>query len=626
MAPIPPRSAGPVGVEERSTAARLRELWRTLTPAEHRRLAWSAVVACLLGVLELVGVGLLLPIVSLLVDPQQDVVLVDRVGRATGIEDPTTIAAVLAVVVGVCFVAKAGLLLAYQWWNAGFVARLEADVATRLVRRHLQAPYRFHLDHTSAEVVRDVRDGSTLAVGVSVNAVLTLFAEVASALALVLVLLVVSPVITVALGLYLGGALWLYQRMVRRRSLAASQTFYDGQRRVVDELLHTFGGAKEIYARDDQEHFARRIEARRHELVPAVRLQAFAGVAPRYVLEVLVLVGTAAAALALVAVHGAEGALPLISVFVGAGFRMGANAGRLMLGLHQIRTGLPAVDAVVAAERLPRRAEPAADAAPLVLPDNRSSQPLVAFREVGFAYDDHRPDVLHDVSFEVPAGTSFGIVGLSGAGKTTTLDLLLGLLEPTTGEVVVGGHTDLATVGEAWRARVGYVPQDVFLLDASIEENVVFGEEPGAVDHDRVEKALRDSELAGWVEQQPDGLATSVGERGARLSGGQRQRIGLARALYRDPAVLVLDEATSSLDVDTEQRIAETVARMREQVTVVVVAHRLSTVRRCDVVCLLEGGRVAGIGGFDHLRRTNAAFARLAELAGIPQAEPVVVR
>ncbi|OWY62565.1 hypothetical protein B7486_57735, partial [cyanobacterium TDX16] len=221
-----------------SSRLRLRGLWATLSGREQRRLLWSAVAAAVLGLFELVGVALLLPIVSLLIDPTQDSTLIDLGRSVTGVDDPSALAGILAAVVAACFVVKAVLTLGYHWWNAGFVAQLEADVASRLVRRFLRTPYRFHLDHTSAEMVRDVRDGATLAVGTSTSAVLSLFAEVASAAALLVVLLIVSPAVTVALALYLGGALWLYQRIVRRRSLETAHAYYEGQQEVFTQLLH----------------------------------------------------------------------------------------------------------------------------------------------------------------------------------------------------------------------------------------------------------------------------------------------------------------------------------------------------------------------------------------------------
>jgi ABC-type multidrug transport system fused ATPase/permease subunit len=241
----------------------------------------------------------------------------------------------------------------------------------------------------------------------------------------------------------------------------------------------------------------------------------------------------------------------------------------------------------------------------------------VELRDVTFTYPGSRVPAVRSISGAIEAGESLGIVGQTGAGKSTVVDLLCGLLTPTAGTVLLDGHrTDAAN--RAWQRRIAYVPQDVFLLDASIGDNIAFT--AGPVDRAALERATALAQLDGWIAGLADGLDTPVGERGVLVSGGQRQRIGVARALYRRPSLLILDEATSALDVETEAAITDAIDRLAGGVTLVVVAHRLSTVRHCEQILLLEDGQCAGWGSFDDLSRSNRRFARWVELAGMAPA------
>jgi ABC-type multidrug transport system fused ATPase/permease subunit len=223
----------------------------------------------------------------------------------------------------------------------------------------------------------------------------------------------------------------------------------------------------------------------------------------------------------------------------------------------------------------------------------------------------------------VPHGTSLAIVGPSGAGKTTLVDLLLGVHIPTSGRVSVGGRPIQEFLAE-WQTGVAMVPQDVFWIDDTLASNIAFGVPPDERDPERLASAVERAQLADLVASLPNGLDTPVGERGLRISGGQRQRVGIARALYGDPQLIMLDEATSALDNETEHRVASTIAALHGDVTLVVVAHRLSTVRHCDQLVFMQDGRIEGRGTFDEVRATNADFARLVELGSLDGASTLV--
>ncbi|WP_448712967.1 ATP-binding cassette domain-containing protein [Microbacterium profundi] len=235
---------------------------------------------------------------------------------------------------------------------------------------------------------------------------------------------------------------------------------------------------------------------------------------------------------------------------------------------------------------------------------------------MSFRFPDADELVLDNVSLTIPHHQTTAFVGSSGAGKSTLLDLTLGLLDPTSGEVLCGGRSigeDLA----AWHATLGVVPQDVYLIDHTLAENIAFGAQTDMIDYERVREVVRLAMLEELVAQLPDGLGTLVGDRGVRISGGQRQRVGLARALYRNPRVLILDEATSALDNATEYEIAQTLNGLQGTMTIVIVAHRLSTVRSVDRLHYLRKGRVAASGTFEEVRAADAEFARLVELGSL---------
>jgi ABC-type multidrug transport system fused ATPase/permease subunit len=333
----------------------------------------------------------------------------------------------------------------------------------------------------------------------------------------------------------------------------------------------------------------------------------------------------------LLARTGARDAVAVLGLFIAAGFRLLPTLYRFVSAGTTFRTGLASVDIVCAdlaeletaieaerpkgkrsgVETLPR---PAVSWSAGVLPLLRHE---LSVESVSFAYDGTDHLVLDDISLSVHRGESVAVVGTSGAGKSTLIDLILGLHRPLSGSIEVDGvniYTDL----EQWQHQIGLVPQDVYLLDASLRENVAFGVHDDEIDDELVKEAIERAQLEPFVASLPDGLDTFTGERGVRISGGQRQRLGIARAFYTQPQVLVLDEATSSLDNATEAELAATIAELHGKLTMIVIAHRLSTVKNSDRVFLLEHGRLTASGSFEELIAKSEAFAELAELARLP--------
>jgi ABC-type multidrug transport system fused ATPase/permease subunit len=403
---------------------------------------------------------------------------------------------------------------------------------------------------------------------------------------------------------------WLTQRMIRDRALRNGQrlmlsSFLSGR-----AALHALGGVKEIKLRNEQEVFVDDFMKHRLAIGETGRSSAFLADLPKYTMEILFVLGVAVMTVAAFASNAPQGALALLAMFVVAGFRVLPSSVRLISSLNVVRAGVGALDLVLndlvaAKDYVPATARPATDR----LPFTRS----LVLEDVSFRYPDSDRDVLKGIDLQVPAGTSLALVGTSGAGKSTLVDLLLGLQRPTTGRILADG-VDIVEHLPEWQANISMVPQDVYLLDNSLRENIHFSLENDPSQDEDLMVVVDQAQLGDLLAELPEGLDTGVGERGTRLSGGQRQRVGIARALFRRPQLLVLDEATSALDNETERRITSTIDALHGNVTVVVVAHRLSTVRRCDQIAFLEAGRIAAIGSFEEVRQANATFARLVEL------------
>ena len=424
--------------------------------------------------------------------------------------------------------------------------------------------------------------------------------------------MILLPVPAFGFILYFGIAGMLFLKILNRRAHGVGRSLSDGSLAIYRTATQILGGVKEIQLRNNPDHFLSEFATARSEFGLARRRSAFVSELPKYFLEIIFMTGFALLAVVLFAQTSAGEAIPLLAFVVAAGFRILPSVARLLGGYNGVRIGLPALSVVQDDVELARRSPPAPQASTARMPLRRE----LSLERLSFRYPGTERDVLDGIEVRIPAGSAVALVGSSGAGKSTLADVLMGLHRPTAGRVAVDG-VDVRTDITAWQRSIGMVPQDVYILDASLRANVAFGDAPDAVDENLLAAALTRAQLDDLIRELPDGMDTMVGERGGRLSGGQRQRIGIARALYLEPSVLVLDEATSALDSETERRITDTIESLHGQMTVIVIAHRLSTVRKCDLLVYLDQGRVAATGTFESVAAENPGFARLVKLGSL---------
>lgn len=580
-----------------------------------QKLGLAALGSVLVSLFDTLAITLVFPLVNLATGAGTDDGAVGLVSDALGSPDRDTLLVVLTVGVVVLFILKDLGSLAFSWWMSGFVLSERVRTSARILRHFLTAPYTEVSQRSSAELLRAMDYSVMQVFNYTVNGLMYSVTNAIAIIAIATALIVVSPLPMLAAIVYFGIAALVFLRFVKPRATAAGVVMVDASLAGWRTAFAALGGIKELNVRGSQEHFVERYEAAQLRGARAGRVSSFLGALPRYMLEILFIIAIGLVLLVGVltgAGASSGGTLGLLAVFVAAGFRILPAVTGLLGSASNIKVGAPSLDLVhreVIAARA-RAVAPEASTQALAFHD------VLRVEDLGFTYPDTARPVLTAVGFDVPCGTSVAFVGGSGAGKTTLVDLLLGLHEPTTGRITVDG-VDVADHRRAWQRNIGYVAQEVYVLDATLGENIAFDQDPDDIDHGLLAQVVEQAQLADLVADLPRGLDTEVGEKGARLSGGQRQRIGIARALYRRPRLLVLDEATSALDNETEHRISETIAALHGEVTVVVVAHRLSTVRGADQIVFLADGRVQSRGTFEELRVADADFARLVELGSL---------
>lgn len=588
-----------------------------LSKSTTQRVVLAILGSVLTALADAAGVLAILPLMQLLTGSPTDEGVLGKISTMLGDPSDTNLATFLAAFTFGAFAAKGVISIFFKWWLLGFLAKQEAETSEHLLRYYLAAPYGLHLKRNSAELIRTLNDAVRNAyTGQVVVGVVNIISELCTIIAVATILLILIPGPALLLLAYFalaGAVLYGIVRPMTHRAgvqmLAAYSTIYQG-------AMQALGGIKEIKIRHKSAYFLESYRKARDSYAESQRRAVFFGEMPRYIMEILFIFGIGITTVFVFATSPSAESIGVLAILAASGFRLLPSAVRMLAAMNVVRFGRPSFDLVVSEIR---------DAQALGIEDQSPQQaegrPVqqlhakqeIRFDHVTFSHDGQAEPAVRDVSFSFPVGSAVAFVGPSGAGKSTLVDLFLGLQKPDTGSIWVDG-TQLQSVMPEWQRSLGLVPQEVYLLDTSLRENIAFGERVGDIDDARLAVAVSGAQLDEFVASLPEGLETQVGERGVRLSGGQRQRIGIARALYSEPDFLVLDEATSALDNETERRISETINKLHGSVSILIVAHRLSTVRDCDRIVYLQDGRVEAVGTFEELQDMSHDFARLVEL------------
>jgi len=593
----------------RAALGRYRAL---LAPGAGRQFCALCALAVAAGLLETLAVASIMPFLATLANPDLAGSFPRWAGllSASGAHDHARLLAYLGAGVLLVLVAANAASAATTWLMLRFANRQGHALSVRLLASYLAKPYVFFLDRHVAELQKNVF-GEVFRVtsGVLVPAV-QIVTKLSVVLCLTALLLLVDPAMAVLVAAALGGAYIALYGFARTALHGAGRVSVEAGAQRARHALESLAGAKEIKLLGRESEFLRRFEAPSLRWADAqTRAQAI-GQLPRYALETVAFgLIVLLAAYLLRAGRGVGELLPVLGLYAFAGYRLMPALQLVFAGFAAMRNSQAALDTVLA------DLQPAAVAEP----DAATTEPRVRIMDsvelvgAGFQYPGERAWALPPLDLHIPRNACVALVGATGCGKTTVVDLLLGLLRPVQGSLRVDGVVIDDARLRAWQRSIGHVPQQVFLCDDSIARNIAFGVPDAEIDMARVERAARLARLHEFVAASlPRGYDTVVGDRGMRLSGGQRQRIGIARALYPDPDLLVLDEATSALDNVTENAVFEALQALAGRKTLVMVAHRLSTVRACDLICVMEQGRIVERGRYDELLGTSQRFRSLA--------------
>ena len=593
----------------------IRELWYILTRRERIEGCFLLCGMAFGAMFEAISIGLVVPFVSVLKEPE----LIYKVSAARtlfaflNIHEPQQM--LIAVGIGLIgiFVIKSVVLVLLSRWQIGYIFATNVRLSGRLLAGYLNAPYIFHLQRNSSEMIRTtIQSVQRFTAGYLIS-LLTVLGELLVVLAIATVMLVIEPLATLGAILVLGVPTALMYRAMHARLAASGRVAEQGFALIIQWTEQAISGIKEILVTGRAAFFLDRHRYHVRRVTESMRTFMFLSGIPRLVIDTLAVSAMVAVVLIILARgQDLQAILPILTMFAVAAIRLMPSTSRIANGLTQLRFHYSAAEMIyqelteTEGYGLARTLPAPGRVRPAPLPFQRS----LVLEHVFYRYPSMPLPAIHDVSLEIPRGHWVGLVGPTGAGKTTLIGLILGLFVPTSGRILVDGR-DLQDDMAGWQRSIGYVPQDIYLLDDTVRRNVAFGVPDEEIEDERLWQALRAAQVDGFVKTLPGGLDAVIGERGDRISGGERQRLGIARALFHDPQVLVVDEGTAHLDNETEAAIVRALGALRGKKTIIVIAHRLVMVTNCDQVYVLEQGRVRISGVYAELVSTDPAFQEL---------------
>ncbi len=589
----------------------LRKLYQLFSRREKIKAIGMFVLMTFSALAEMVGIGAVPAFILIVASPEK--VMTHPISGAIvgwlGIETGRELLVVGSVGLIAFFLLKACIVSLINYVRIRFVQHKFIDLSGRLFTSYMLAPYAFHLNRNTSELLRNLMSETSLVVNNVFMPLMTLILNLVTMVFILALLFAVQPLFTLLALTGLGGVTYLLMKVVEKRM------GYYGQQEMLHRqignkaVMEGLSGVKDARVLGREHNFIARFGFSNWQRAKAQFFKEMVFHLQRPLFETITVMGVLGLALVLtVKDESIESIVAVLALFAAATYRLMPTFRDLLGSINSLQYHIVSVDPVyddimLLRRALQERARPSQEPMPF--------QSVIALENVSYTYPGTSEKVLDSINLQIPSGTAVALVGESGAGKTTLVDALLGLLEIQEGSIRVDG-ADIIKDTRAWQMNIGYIPQVIYLTDDTLKRNVAFGLDDNIIDDDRFWQAVRAARLEELIDKLADKEHTLIGERGIRLSGGQRQRVGIARALYHNPKLLIMDEGTSALDNITEKYVIDAIERLKGDRTIIMIAHRLTTVKNCDVICLMERGRITDMGTYDELMQRNARFREMA--------------
>lgn len=589
----------------------LAQLFKHISPRRRRQFVMMLALTLASSIAEVVSLGAVLPFIGILTQPEKVFNSPKMAGvvHILGIHSATDLVLPLTVAFAVAAIAAGALRLLMLWFSLRLSNATGADLSIDVYRRTLYQPYPVHISRSSSEIISGITQKVSIATDiltstVAVTTSTTLFT------AILLTLFVINPLVATVSILTFGTSYGIIIWRTRSRLLKNSTKIAFAQTQTVRSLQEGLGAIRDVLLDNTQATYS---DIYRHSIQKLQLARAnnnYMGLAPRYGIESLGMVLIAVLAFILSQqAGGASEALPVLAT-------LALGAQRLLPLLQQLYAGWSNItgNQEVLVDVLDLLKQPLPESFDKEIGPPWSFNKMIKFDNVNFRYNSKSPWILENINLTINKGGRIGFVGSTGSGKSTALDLLMALLEPVQGRILVDGQIINNQTRRAWQRNIAHVPQSIYLADSTIAENIAFGLTPDEIDMDRVRLAAKQAQIAQFIESRPEGYKTFVGERGIRLSGGQRQRIGIARELYKQATLLIFDEATSALDSETEKEVMDAIENLDQDLTILIVAHRLTTLKYCDTIVRIEKGQMLEQGSYENFMNRPLKIHKSAEV------------
>ncbi len=488
-----------------------------------------------------------------------------------------------------------------------FVTMRSYSIGKALIENYLNQPYKWFLNRHSAELSKNILSDITIIVGSGIGPMINLVAHGSVVITLITLLILADPRLAIIICLTLGASYGVIYKFTRGLLLNVGQKRHEGNQLRFKSTDEAFGAVKQVKVSGLENFYVKRYSDPAHVFSNYSALLGAIALLPRYIIEIIIFGGMLLVILYLMAQNDSfVSIVPIIALYAFAGYRLMPALQQLYASISQLRSVVPTLDLIYNDLKNFKKKNIKTNTNKTIKLKNK-----ITLKNICYNYPNTERTALKDININIPAKSTVALVGATGSGKSTTADIILGLLEAQKGTLEVDDEVINKDNTRAWQNSIGYVPQHIYLSDDTIAANISFGVEKNKQNMDNIESAAKIASIHDFIiNDLPEKYQTKVGERGIRLSGGQRQRIGIARALYHNPSILILDEATSSLDNLTEQEVMNSIQKISKNLTVILIAHRLSTVKNCDTIFLLEKGQITAEGSFEELAKINDSFKK----------------